>query len=89
VNKIGEIFRRIWAWSLANQWRNWSFHAGIAFALSFVVGAWTAGVFYVLMEIQEAVIQVAFDGRTDWKDHAGDAGFPVVAAWLAHVLFAR
>lgn len=89
MKRIRDMFVAVWAWSLANQWRNWAFHAGIAFALSFIVGAWAAAVFYVLAEIQEAIIGLAFDGHTDWKDHAGDAGFPIVAALVAHVFFGR
>ncbi len=86
---IGNWFRAVWSWSLANSWRNWAFHAGIAFVLSFIVGAWAAAVFYILAEIQEVMLEWGFAHPIDWKDHAGDAGFPIVAAFVAHVFFGR
>lgn len=89
LSKLGDIFRAVWAWSLANSARNWAFHAGITALLSLVIGSWAAAWFYVLAEVQEAMIHLSLNGTTDWKDHAGDAGFPVLAAIVMHVFFGR
>jgi len=95
------LFRDVWAWSLNNAepWHNWVAHGLIAailgiligviakaFGVPFGVGPWTAASYYVLREGEELMLAWAFPGSIDWKDHALDAGVPVVCSVIVYLV---
>lgn len=49
---------------------------------SWAAGAFTAGGFYVLKEIEDALISSMFEAEVQWLDVAGDAFFPALAVAL-------
>jgi hypothetical protein len=95
------LFRDLWAWSLNNAepWHNWVAHGLIAaslglligvmakaFGAPFGVGPWTAAAYYVLRECEELMLTWGFPASIDWKDHALDAGVPVVCSVVVYLL---
>lgn len=54
---------------------------------SWAAGAFAAGGFYVLKEIEEVLVDTLFGEAIDWIDHAGDAVFPVLAVVVLQFLF--
>jgi len=95
------LFRHLWAWSLdtAEPWHNWAAHGLIAaslglligiiakaFGAPFGVGPWTAASYYVLREGEELMLAWGFPASIDWKDHAFDAGVPVVCSVIVYLV---
>ena len=95
------LFRDVWAWSLNNAepWHNWVAHGLIAaslgvligvvakaFGAPFGVGPWTAAAYYVLRETEELMLAWGFPASIDWKDHALDAGVPVVCSVVVYLV---